>query len=337
MDWTSYHKLEDIEGYLGWLNATQHHLVKVIPVATTYERRPVYVVKVSDPTSNYPKKKIWIEGGIHAREWISPAVSAFLLHQVVTSPEFLPLLKKSDWYFVPVSNPDGYAYSFKGGRSRMWRKNRKQTNRFLPNRCKGVDLNRNWALKWGVGASSNPCSDTYKGPKPFSEPETEGIRATMEQEGPFDLFITLHSYGQSVLYPWGWTTEPPSNAGALSQLGRRFVESVRHASRGRTKYELGGSADQYGLASGATDDWAYGTLKTPFSYTIELRDNGRYGFLLPEAQILDTVQESTVGIYCMASFLVDEGVCARAAQRRDSLQPRRSNSKRTRERVIFQD
>ena len=66
MDWTSYHKLEDIEGYLGWLNHTQNNdiLVNVFSVATTEEGRPVYVVKVTDPYSTLPKRKIWIEGGI---------------------------------------------------------------------------------------------------------------------------------------------------------------------------------------------------------------------------------------------------------------------------------
>ncbi|RXG71810.1 Carboxypeptidase B [Armadillidium vulgare] len=336
MDWTSYHKLEDIEGYLGWLNATRHGLISVFPVATTYESRPVYVVKVSDPLSPYPKKKIWIEGGIHAREWISPAVTTFLLHQVATSSEFRPLLQRTEWYFVPVANPDGYAYSFKGGRARMWRKNRRQTNRFLPNRCRGIDLNRNWSLKWGVGASSNPCSDTYKGTDPFSEPETDGLRRAMEAAGPLDLFITFHSYGQSILYPWGWTTEPPFNVRDLDYLGRKFIEAVTHASKGQTNYKLGGSADQYGLASGASDDWAYGALRTPMSYTIELRDNGKYGFLLPENQIVDTVQESTVGLYCMASFLSDIGVCARRSNK-PSVEPRSSNHRSHSNNVIFED
>jgi hypothetical protein len=42
--------------------------------------------------------------------------------------------------------------------------------------CEGVDLNRNWDWHWGgVGASRDPCSDTYAGSRAFSEPETRAV------------------------------------------------------------------------------------------------------------------------------------------------------------------
>ena len=38
--------------------------------------------------------------------------------------------------------------------------------------CYGVDLNRNWdVVGFGVGASKNPCQETYQGTGPNSEPE----------------------------------------------------------------------------------------------------------------------------------------------------------------------
>jgi len=42
--------------------------------------------------------------------------------------------------------------------------------------CEGVDLNRNWDWHWaGVGASQDPCSDTFAGTHAFSEPETRAV------------------------------------------------------------------------------------------------------------------------------------------------------------------
>ena len=146
---------------------------------------------------------------------------------------------------------------------------------------------------------------------PFSEPETDGLKYIMERVGEIDLFITFHSFGQSVLYPWGWTDNPPKNSKMLHRVGKRFVEAVQHVSKGNTDYSLGGSGAMLGLASGATDDWAFGALGSRFAYTIELRDTGNYGFLLPEAQIGSTVREAAAGVQCMVTYMINNGVCAK--------------------------
>lgn len=314
MDWTSFHDLEDIERFEEWLNSTAGNLVQMATVARTLEGREVRLVRITDPTTPGPKKKIWIEGGIHAREWISPAVTTYLMHQVAVSPEWRDILKVTEWYFVPVANPDGYAYSFSSPRARLWRKNRSQNGPSA--RCKGVDLNRNWNLKWGVGASGNPCSETFKGKEPFSEPETVGLGRAMQSVRDIDVFITFHSFGQTVLYPWGWTRDPPANVKQLSRLARKFNEGVKAASGGRTEYEIGGSGPLYGLASGASDDWAYGAMQVPFSYTIELPDTGSHGFLLPESEVSRVVFETSSGMHCMIGFLTNIGPCARHAGNR---------------------
>ncbi|XP_045612099.2 carboxypeptidase B isoform X1 [Procambarus clarkii] len=318
MDWNTYHNMDDIEGFIGWVNATQGNLVRVLPAATTAEGRRVLVVKLTDPNSPGPKKKIWIEGGIHAREWISPAVSTYILNLLVTDESWRDLLKVTEWYIVPVANPDGYQYTFTSDRARLWRKNRRD-NGSPDGRCKGVDLNRNWNLKWGVGASKNPCSETYRGDSPFSEPETRGLQAMMKEVGDIDLFITFHSFGQTILYPWGWTRNPPANVKQLKNLAKKFADTVREMSRGETEYEIGGSGPLYGLASGATDDWAYGALGVPYSYTIELPDQGQYQFLLPESRISSTVVETAAGIKCMIGSLTNTGFCAARRVRRPDI------------------
>ena len=50
------------------------------------------------------------------------------------------VLDNFDFYVIPVLNPEGYAYTWEGRRSRLWRKNRRRNNRF----CSGVDINRNF-------------------------------------------------------------------------------------------------------------------------------------------------------------------------------------------------
>lgn len=81
---------------------------------------------------------------------------------------------ETDYYILPVVNPDGYEYSFVT--DRLWRKNRRKGVI-----CAGTDLNRNFGYHWGKkGTSKNMCAETYPGKNAFSEPETEAIRNFFE-------------------------------------------------------------------------------------------------------------------------------------------------------------
>lgn len=48
-------------------------------------------------------------------------------------------------------------------------------------------------------------------------------------------------------------------------------------------------------ASGGTIDWTY-NQGIKYSYTFELRDTGRYGFILPANQILPTAKETWLAL-----------------------------------------
>jgi hypothetical protein len=113
----------------------------------------------------------------------------------------------------------------------------------------GVDLNRNYNYSWTPG-SSNPASEIYKGPAPFSEPETQAIR-DFTRTHHFAYAVSFHSGSEVILYPWGYThTAPPDQA--------RFVDVCSDLSTltQGTVYEQ--SCDLY-PSYGLWDDWTYGT------------------------------------------------------------------------------
>ena len=56
-------------------------------------------------------------------------------------------------------------------------------------------------------------------------------------------------------------------------------------------------------AAGGSDDFAKGDAGIKYSYTLELRDTGRYGFLLPESEIRDTCVELREGFLAFASAM----------------------------------
>ncbi|MPC23977.1 Carboxypeptidase A4 [Portunus trituberculatus] len=222
--------------------------------------------------------------GIHAREWISEAVTLQLLDRLAA--DNTSLTRNIDIYSVPIVNPDGYEYS--RTTNRMWRKNR-SIDPSVRQDCPGVDLNRNWDEGYGVGASTNPCSDTYQGRNPFSELETRALKKEMERVSStnnFRLVMAVHSYGQKLYYPWGYTREKAPYTAEMKSAGEAFAQAASVRGRGRrgTQYEVTSSSDLY-LASGATDDWSKGALNVKYVYTLELPDEGFHGFALPPSHI----------------------------------------------------
>jgi len=78
----------------------------------TVEGRDLWVVKVSNQLKASKNPAIFVDAGIHAREWIAPATALYLLNQITENPDVsASLLNGLDWYIVPVFNADGYEYS----------------------------------------------------------------------------------------------------------------------------------------------------------------------------------------------------------------------------------
>jgi len=97
-----------------------------------------------------------------------------------------------DWYFMPLLNPDGYEYSRQ--HDRMWRKNRAPV---AGSACRGVDLNRNWDVAgYGVGADTDPCTDTYGGEGPGTQPEVlAASKNILARRDRIRVSLSVHSYG----------------------------------------------------------------------------------------------------------------------------------------------
>ena len=102
-----------------------HVFVETIGVSR--ENRKMRVVKVCKGREGCGKKPaMWIDGGMHAREWISPASTTYILYKLLDDKKNKfsnrHLLEELDWYILPLANPDGYEWS--RTEDRLWRKNR---------------------------------------------------------------------------------------------------------------------------------------------------------------------------------------------------------------------
>ncbi|XP_053453878.1 carboxypeptidase O [Nycticebus coucang] len=292
LDTYSYNKYHTMEEIYQWMSQISEEYAEVVTrhfLGMTYEARPMYYLKISQPSNN-PKKIFWMDCGIHAREWIAPAFCQWFVKEILQnhkdSSRISRLLRNLDLYVLPILNIDGYIYTWTT--DRLWRKSRSSLNNGT---CFGTDLNRNFNVSWcGIGASTNCQNSKFCGTAPVSEPETKAVSSFVESKKDNILcFLTMHSYGQFILTPYGYTKNKSSNHEELIQVGQKAANALK--AKYGTNYRVGSSADILYALSGSSKDWAR-DIGIPFSFTFELRDNGTYGFALPEVQIQPTCEET---------------------------------------------
>jgi len=298
MDWNDYHDHDTINEFIAAL-ADANDFANIINIGQSYEGRDMNVLAITKAGPGAPS--IFLEAGIHAREWIASAVATYLVRQLVEEYSDHPdYLDKINWYFIPSANPDGYEYS--RNEDRMWRKTRSDTGSSLG--CKGVDPNRNWGFHFAeTGVSFDECSEVYCGPEAFSEIETANIRDFFKSLEPVPVLgWCFHSYSQLWLWPYGYAYDAyPDNYKEVQQLAIDASDAL-YTVHG-TVFDPINSADLY-PAAGASDDW-YMSEGSRFVFTTELRDTGRYGFLLPPDQIIPSGEEMWAGFETVVNKILE--------------------------------
>ncbi len=290
--------------------STYPTLTEVITIGASYEGRPLRVLKLTNQNHVVSDKpRFFLMANIHGREFITPETAMqfvrLLLEGYGHDPNATWLL---DWREVDVlvtANPDGHARNETN--FLYWRKNANPENQGIctpdyQGNGYGTDLNRNSSFGWGgAGSSGEPCYEIYHGKSPASDLETQAIQNYVaslfpDQRGPLitdaapltttGFLISLHSYDNLVLWPWGYTYASAPNATQLAQLGQKLA-SYNH-------YTAEPASGLY-LASGTTDDWSYGTLGIA-SYTFEMGSE-----FLPSCSEYDALIQPNLGALLYAA------------------------------------
>ncbi|XP_067107356.1 carboxypeptidase B isoform X1 [Osmerus mordax] len=298
--YTKYNTLDDVEAWISSISSSNPDLVSKQVIGNSYEGRPMTLLKIGKKSSS-SKPSIFLDCGIHAREWISPAFCQWFVKEALSTygsdTQMTSLLNQMDVFVLPVFNIDGYDYTHK--RDRMWRKTRSRSS---GSSCYGADPNRNWNAGWcTTGASSNPCSDTFCGSKPESEIEVKNVADFIRKnKSIIKAYLTIHSYSQLLLFPYSYTFQLAEHHSELMSVAEGASEALR--SLHGTRYTSGPGAATIYPAAGGSDDWAY-DLGVKYSFTFELRDTGRYGFLLPVSQITPTCEETMLAVKYITSYV----------------------------------
>jgi hypothetical protein len=286
--WRSFDEPGGIRDELYDIASNHPSIVKLEVIGHSLQGREIIALKV---TKNARKARdgsrpaVFYMATIHAREWIAAEVGRRLLRHYVDNygkdAEVTSLVDTRELWFVPIANPDGYQYAFDV--ERLWRKNLRDNNgddQITPG--DGVDLNRNYDEKWNYdneGSSSNFSADDYRGTSAASEPETVAIQNLLKRL-PFRFMVTYHSYGELLLYMWGFQVQTPTADDPIY-----VAMSGTDAKPAIPGYDPGVGADLY-ITNGTTDDYAHAKTNT-LGWTPELSEGcDGCGFVFPDDEAL---------------------------------------------------
>lgn len=281
-----FHDYAELKTALQALETAHPNNAKVHIIGKSLEGRDIMALQLNNEPASLARGQSNKPGAIfmgnhHAREHLSLEIPLMMAQWLLANKEAAnvkPLLEGRDIWFIPMVNPDGAEYDISGNNYKMWRKNRRNNG----NGTWGVDLNRNYGYQWGTGGSSSSgSSDTYMGPTPFSEPETQVIKRFVESHLNAKILLSFHTFSELILYPWGHKYD-----GVENTRDRQVFEKMATTMAAWNKYKPQQSSDLY-IASGDTVDWAYGEHNM-FAFTFELSPSSMWaGGFYPGARAID--------------------------------------------------
>jgi carboxypeptidase T len=267
-------------------------IVSRFSLGNSYQGRAIWALKISDNVgSDENEPEVLFTANQHAREHLTVEMALYILNQLVNGynsgdARIRNIVNDREIWIVPMVNPDGVEYDIATGSYRMWRKNRQPNS---GSSAIGTDLNRNWSFQWGCcgGSSGTTSSETYRGPSPFSAPETQVVRNFVNSRvvggaQQIKSHIDWHTYSELILWPYGYTTaNTTSTLNANDRNAHATLGQQMAATNGYTPEQ---ASDLY-IADGTINDWMWGTYKI-FSYTFEMFPTGSNpGFYPPDEQI----------------------------------------------------
>jgi carboxypeptidase T len=278
-----YHTAQQVMATVRGYAAKYPNITQIVDIGDSWEKttgkapeNDIWALIVTNKNTNAQggKKTAVFMSGIHARELAPVEINLrfmdYLLSNYGKDEKITQYIDSREIVFIPVENIDGRIAVEQG--DTMWRK-----NRHIEGRTDGIDLNRNFDGHWNFqGVPSTPTLDSYRreledpqseiysGKAPFSEPETQAVDNFLRTRN-LTIMMDLHSYGNMVIWPPGYTNAPIAGTPLFKKVGK--VLTSKNGYRGGTSMEL------LYPTCGTTKDWAY-DHHNAVAFTMEIGGDG---------------------------------------------------------------
>ncbi|MDQ3004574.1 MAG: M14 family metallopeptidase [Chloroflexota bacterium] len=319
---SAYHDYAEMVAEIQQAELDHPAIFDLFAMGTSYEGRTIWAGKISDNVgTDEAEPEVLFPHHQHAREHLTVEMALYTLgiltNEYGTNQQIKDLVNGREIWMVFDMNPDGGEYDIATGTYRSWRKNRQ------PNPGSsyvGTDLNRNWDYRWGCcgGSSGTTSSETYRGPAPFSAPETTVVSNFVNSrviggEQQITVAIDFHTYSELVLWPYGYTfTDVPSD---MTQDDHDVLVTMGQAMAATNGYTPEQASDLY-ITDGTINDWLYGVHRI-LNYTFEMypRTSSQGGFYPPDEVIpAETSRNRAAVLYLLEQADCPYDVIGKGAQ-----------------------
>ncbi len=322
--WESYHSYNSTNSLTQEIfNLSSQHpdIMKVISIGKSWEGRDIWAVKISKNVSyeDPDKPEVLFDSNHHAREWLTIELALFIIHKFVdeyqTNSTISEIVNTTQIWVIPTMNPDGRVYDGDPSdgtdptANHMWRKNKRDNNQngIFEENYDGVDLNRNYPYAWGTASSNNPGADDYRGPYPASEPEVQAYMNFVKKHH-FIVGVSYHTYGQYILYPWGYTSANTPDELYYNATAYKIKSLLKNTANSTRSWIIGQPPDVLYSVGGSTLDYMYGVHRTlmfsPELYP-SLYDSISDGFHPPATKIYPACYDQIEAVVYLARSVVN--------------------------------
>ena len=234
---------------------------KQLPDASVVHREGLAILRLGTaPSSDVDdaRPEIWLQGGLHACEWIGPVVVLRLLDELIRN---VGLRARATWYLLPVVDAESYRRTWAG-------------ERFLRTTENGENPNLNFPYCWGaaprlLGYLLGRKLRGWMGPRPASVRCVQSLVSELKRLTNLQLFLDFHGFGRLWLYPWCHSREPsPHHAEHRAASATAVAAANRIA--GRSGYRAQAAASTEVPMGGSCVDFVYGAIGCTHTYAVEL-------------------------------------------------------------------
>jgi carboxypeptidase T len=275
----SYHNYDALVTMMrGWAS-TYPSICKLESIGPTYQNNWLYGVKIASIEAAGKPECLEL-GVVHAREWAGVEAVRHLCDTLIrfygSNSDFQSFIDNHQLYVFMVTNVDGYIYDRQN--QNQWRKDRQpfgsdigtDPNRDFNGSCMGSRFDEWGSLGAGTRSSHDPGDETFMGARGAYAMEIQAVCDWFKQHTVVAC-ISMHTYSELVLWPFGTGTQAPDNA-YLSSLATRIASRMGSLYGGTYTPE---QSNYLYPTNGGSDDWFYGWAHTVggfpcMSFTTEL-------------------------------------------------------------------